>query len=534
MIKFKINYHASLLCKGVWFLIAFFASAKAHAITAEEAYQAGNCAQAIALYEDILKSSASTAEQKNTAEFRTAYCHYTLGESELAERHFQKYLKVFPKDEEARLRYAESLFQQGKWTRVIQNSAQTRGSWSKNEIELLTGRSYLEMKEPEIAISHFSQVQAQGQLQSQTQYWWAVAEYQRGNKIVAKSHFEKATQNQQAPEWIRSYANDWMRQIKRDLRLTQGSITLGYFYDGNLSYTSTQNVNSLTGQPQVYSPNPSSYITDHGILIGGKFYGTLKESFPWSLTYSLDTSLPYYSNNPSYNNETVGAGLALNYTKSSKLKYGFDVHYLDSRYKYQYYQDFLTLTPSLTWSPSPKWNIYVSAPYTLYLLTRNLSLVSPSVSVKFQAYGPLTLSAGVNFTQASGTAATYANANPSYVSTGTMFSNYSNLGSYLGLGLQLPKGFYWSAQAGIYKTNYKAESVPLTVGQTASAPRSDQLISYSTDLYYELINDKLSFDLSYSHYNNSSSGFQGIAYSTTMSTYNYQRPYFLFTTTLSL
>jgi TolA-binding protein len=544
----KLVLHAPFLKKGAWLFFAILlstltsSSASAQSkptdpslsntlsntlANAEEAYENGDCKTAIKLYEPISQNKTLAAETQSLAVFRIAYCHYSNGEAELAEKNFRKYLKLFPKDEEARLRYAESLFQQGKWTTVIQDTQRSQGSWSKSELDLLIGRSYLELRAPETAIRYFATIPAGSAMDATATYWRAVAHYQRGDRRAARIQFDHARQIKNAPEWIREYSNDWIRQIKQELSWLQGSLTLGYFYDGNLGFTSSQSVNPTTGQPLLYAPNESSYIKDHGFLINPRLYGTLFERHPFSMSYELEATKPFYLNNHSYENETLSASLSMKYILSSRLKLGLESKYLDSRYHYLYYQDFLSFNPNASFSIDRKWNVSIAIPYTLYRITRNLTLISPSVNARYQITPNLNLNAGINLSVTSGEKATYTATSPAYVSTGTMFSNSTALGANLGMGIQLPKGFYFSAQAGIYSTKYAAESAG--VSGTAQA-RSDQLLLYSADLYFDWIKDSVGLDLSYSQFTNTSRGFQGIAYDTTMSTYNYKRPYVLFST----
>jgi tetratricopeptide (TPR) repeat protein len=534
----KLINHAPLIFRGAWiFLTLFYFSNTSWAqnpvkgldlASADSAYQKGDCGLAISLYQKVSEHPNASADEKAMSDFRIAYCHYSLGESEQAEKRFKKYLKVYPKDEEARLRYAESLFRQGKWAQVVQSTSNSKTSWSKGEVELLKGRSLLEMKNPDSAISHFTQAQSNPNLAPQIYYWWAVAEYQRGNKMAARDRFERAITTQGAAEWIQNYSKDWIRQIDQDLKSFRGALVFGINYDGNLSYSSTQSVSAITGQPATLTAAPATYIKDESVSAALRLHGVITEAHPWTLSWYSDLSVPFYLNHSSYNNQTFDAGVNIQFNKSAKLKYSFDLHGLDSRYNYQVYQESVAINPGLTWLPDSSLAIYLNVPYTMSIAGRDAKTLSPYLSARYQLLSNVSLNLGASYSNTSATAAVYTATSPAYVSTGVQFGNYQTYGGSLGLGIQLPKGFYLTVGSNYYRTTYAREAAQ----STSLAARADSSFGYSADLYFDVSTDKLSFDLGYSKTSNQSTGFQGIAYSTTMSTYNYDRPFVYFNTIL--
>ncbi len=124
-LPFKCNYDGILgmnyLKKStfVLLLIAIFFLQRSLAQEAEDKftkadalYGQGDCKSAIVEYQNVLKQK-NNLEDKKKILFRSSYCQYILGEFAKSEKGFETYLKKIPDHQEARVRYAQSLFFNG-------------------------------------------------------------------------------------------------------------------------------------------------------------------------------------------------------------------------------------------------------------------------------------------------------------------------------------------------------------------------------------------------------------------------------------
>ena len=324
----------------------------------------------------------------------------------------------------------------------------------------------------------------------------------------------------------------WQRTSKSGLSV-HGSVNIGYFSDGNVAQESVLSTDA-NGVPTQTGPNPSSYYTDTGYLVGAGVSIRLFNEKKWNLYSSFSFSSPYYASYTNYNNQVYSASLASSYKISSFWSSDFSVRYIDSRYDQVYYQDYLNLVAGIGGPITRKLYFRFELPYTIYVDTKFAKSYGANMNFHYYGFSFASFFIGQSFADTTGPYASYVNSagSAAYVS-GSMFTNYESSSTYLGVTIPLIRDFHVTGQMSSGTVNYKGENFPLGTTQASVASRSDHTLTYSAELGGPILTNLWFVNLSYTYTNNRSSGFQGLASSFTIADYNYTRPYWLLNTTLA-
>lgn len=489
---------------------------------ANASYQEGNCEKALSLFEKVSGDETLDSSQSDLVLFRSSYCYLETGDNSKALKGFKAYLKKYPSNSEARFKYTQSLFNSEKYS-AAQKMAETFRSGSfTTEAGIYSARSFIELGSPDQALQVLDNLPDNGDWKPVLLYWKAVAQYHSDEEDLAKSLFNEAIRSAPASSWVKNDAQNWLDRMKKDKR-PQIQLIGSYFYDGNVAQSATRSIGGVTSNrppPGEAGGIPGSrteegdatYIKDHGYQANFNVYYTPINSRKFQLLTGFESYASFYLNSYSYNFETLNPKIELTYKPSSSMTLSIAANYLDSRYYYNYYQDYLGLTPKWGWAITNHFYTQISVANTINMVTRPSYSIAPALYLKWNFINWLYLTAGGSYTSANGEAATFSSGLPPYsVVSGTIFSRYVSYGGYVGLEFELPWKFYLSAQVSLYKTNYAKEDAPPPPGVTVQVDaRSDTLWTYLASLSRPIIPDIWSISISGSFTNNTSTGFQGL------------------------
>lgn len=528
--------------------------------SADSLYQKGDCAGAIRLYEMLSKNSKVSAEDQSLSQFRSAYCHLSLGDDSDAEKGFSEYLKKHPENDEARLKYAQSLYNQEKNEKAHKEAKAVQSDSFQMEAKVLAARATLADGKAEAALSELQEIGNEGDWGPVVFYWQGVAYLNLDNEDKAEEFFKKAKNSAPSDHWVKNDAEYKLEGIRENQRRFHFSLSGGYLFDGNVAqsggYMSMGGpANGPEGGPtngpqpggtgSTNKPPPgepgsipgsstqtTSYTIDRGYM--GSLDLTLtpiRVGPKFQLLVGGDAYATFYQSQTSYNYETINARIEADYKASSAWKFFLASNYLDTRYYYAFYQDYLVVTPGITWNISNRITAYLTVPVTWYMVARPATLVGPSLSFQYQPFGFWSITLGGSYLNAKGQAAVYSTTQPTTVDSGTAFSRYSTYGGFLSTKFYLPFGFELFAQCSLYRTSYALESPPPPPGQPATQvdARSDLMWSAQASLSRDIIAKIVSLSLSFTYTSNNSTGYQGLGSGGSVPIDSYTRPYALLT-----
>jgi tetratricopeptide (TPR) repeat protein len=498
---------------------------------ANDFYQKGDCTSAVNAYKQIYYNSDATEGDRDTVIFRTSYCYVQLRQLDAAVTGFQLIVNKYPQQDEARLRLAQTHFQLGQFLLARDEALHVKDPNFLMDAVLLAAQADIELGDPLLAIQELSSVNVNKDWWPTYCYWFGVAYYHNGDSKRAASYFALAINKSPPNLWVIKDARAWLNQLHREQKWIHGSVTFGYFYDGNVAQQSVVGTDA-NGVALTTGPTPSSYYTDNGFLISTALSVRLVDEKKWNLYSSFGFSSPFYNSYTNYNNQNYSAGLASAFKLSSTWSADLSAKFIDSRYDSVYYQDYLSLLGGLSGPITPKLSFRFELPYTAYMNTRFSKSYGTGMSLHY-ALPFASVFLGENYSETKGAYATYATSGTSaYLYSGTMFSNYESSGTYAGFNLPFYKQFSVTLQGASTTTNYARENLPLGTYQYSYPNRSDRLLSYTAEVSGPVIPDLWFVSFAYSYYQNKSVGLQGFASSSEISDYNYNRPYWILSSTL--
>lgn len=482
-------------------------------------YDKAQCEEAIDAYETVLLSRTASNDDKNLAHFRIGYCSYNLGNYEKAATEFKTVLEKQPDEDEARLKYAESLFATEEFEESITQALKVKEADYVNDSKLLAARAYIEIQDSEKALAVLKGLnQTSPEMAPIIDFWKGLAYFQSFNETAATQSFMRAKQNSPEDLWTKSAATNWLTTLqdsKRDFHARAG-----------ISYGTDSNLAQLTYRASKNSSPDTSYYVSDSYLSGDLYFSTKAYRFgKVSMTPSIyATGLNYSkSSNKSYNPSSVTADLTTTYPSSYKWTYRTSLNYTDSRYNGAYYHNYLGVSAAALYAVSKRISASATLSYTSTIGNDQGQTVGPTFGIDGDNSMFYWL-ANVSYSTTTGTSATYVvNNGTASVASGATFSNYNTLSAKVGAGRVL----FWDLDLLVTlttsTTNYAKEPVP-----PPSAFSTEQRVDTSTviqaSLSKTLIERRMTATLSVSSTKNSSSGYQGLVYTSGVSPdYNYDR-----------
>lgn len=500
---------------------------------ADQAYEFGDCFAAINGFRRAVSRTALTEEQKKKALFRSSYCYLDLGNAPAAAEGFGRYLQKFSDDSEARLKYAQALYQLRKFREARENADLVNEPSLLEEAWLLSVLSSLDMDDNSHAISFIEKLDASAEMKPVFAYWLGVAYYKYGSMSKSRDAFLRAQKLAPANHWVRESSKPWLDQLRNELKFLRGTFTLGYLWDSNVGQ---QSLVTVDAEENALSPAPSekTYIKDVAYWVSTSVTALLYHSRKLQLYTSLDASSPFYQQSKAYNNQNLGASVLAQTRISTALMAGATARFLDTRYNYHYVQDYFVFSPNVTWFPTGRFFLRGDITYTHYLRTNIGRIYSPRVNANYSFADWLLVTGGASFTRARGQTAYYTSYyGIPYLAVGTQFSRYTSRGLNAGFTFYVPGDWTFATAVSRTWTDYEFENLAQTSGARSYPDRGDKTWTFSGDVSHPLVKDLLAISASVTYTMNRSNGFQGTPSSNVRSDYNYNRLYTLISSTLS-
>lgn len=498
---------------------------------ADSFYMKGDCPNAVRIYRGVYYTGHESNYDEDLIRFRTAYCYLNSNQLEAAIEGFQAFLKRHPDSDEARLRLAQAQFQSKNFRAAEASALMVTDSQYRPEAALVAAQAALELGDTEGAVTTLTQIRVNDNWRPIFAYWLGVAKYRLNNLSAAGSYFQLAASLAAPDNWVRGEAINWLEQIRSDTPF-HGAAVLGFIYDSNLAQQSVLTADS-SGVPTQKAPQISSYYGDTAYYLGLEFsYRFLREQ-RWTLTGFTSANASMYEEYDAYRSQNISAGVNATYEITPRIVAGAALKYLDSRYNYKFYQDYLTFDPSVWFGLLDNFSLNFNFPVTYYLNSSSRHTFGPALSARYiSSWG--SVFGGFSYTKAKGPKATYYSVSSlAYVDTGTMFTTYSTVGAFLGTTVNLPWDLFATAQASSYNTTYDKEDLPVSSLQYAYSNRDDNLVTFGLELSKVVIPNTWSFSLSYNYSVNKSYGLQGLASSNYVTDYTYNRHYAMFSSTVN-
>jgi tetratricopeptide (TPR) repeat protein len=495
---------------------------------AERLYDEGRCPEAIVEYQKLFDSNTEIA-QKDSFRFRIAFCEYTLGNFTQSEILFAQYLKNNPKDPEARLKFSESLYQNKKYEQALRNFEAVPLGEFKAEALLMKVRTFVDLKYFKRALAELKKsaeilARDPGSL-AEYHYWSGVVLYNVDQDEKAEKEFLLSKSSQPKPEWLGPATETWLAVLEKNKKRFLGLLSLGYLNDTNVAQSGGY-LNSGSGatSPTLGSGN---FIIDNAIWADVILRYNLLQSRRATWIATLEANSPYYNYNPGYDFQSTSLDLSYYFSFQSGKSAGLSLKYLDTFYNTAYYQDYLSLTPFMTWNIAETFWMKFSLPLQEYLNNKNIFLQSLNVDVHWDFARPFYFLFGMGLTNASGPKAVVAS---SALQSGTLFSRYSSTGGSLGLGYAPQKATQFALSLARYSTNY-AEEDDTTGAVLGGGSRADVYTVAQLSVTYALVPDFWTLLFSCTYSDNQSTGFQGLPTSGYSLSDSYFRAYTLLSST---
>jgi len=519
---------------------------------ANSSYQAGSCADAIPSYHALMSRADAAAETRDLSLFRWSYCQLDRGNSAAAEKGFSKYLVKFPSNDEARLKLAQSYFNQYNFNKAKELASAVRAEAFRPEAVIYSARSSIELGNPGQAIETLQTAGAPAAWKPAFDYWQAVARYHTGNEQQALAQFIAVRDNAPAGHWAKADAQAWIDGMKEEDRRLHLQATGGYFYDGNVAQSLYRTMSAGGGgapppggggvPPPGEAGSPggsqtqssaSAPVVDKGFTASGEIsYVPFRTHF-FKLWTSADIYTSHYLSQTSYNYESVGTKIGADYQLTRSLQASILTSYLDTRYAYAYYQDYVGATASVAWLAARTLRLQFSFPATINVITRASIGYAPALSFRFWPWSWITFFGGGSYNSTNGVPAVYSIASGFPETTsGTVFSRYTSFGGYAGAESSLPFGLNLSGQFSIYRTNYAAEAFP-PPPEPSPPSRSDTQWAATGTVSRAIIGKTWSMALNVTYTSNASSGFPGLGSGGSIPDNNYTRLYSMLTTSIA-
>lgn len=524
----------SLLLASQAFATADHTAARAldHFMEAEQAYDFGDCFNAINLFNRAASRIRLSEEQKVTALFKTGYCYYNLGNDKAAQLAFYHYLRKVPDNDEARLRFSQSLYRDQKFVDSRKQAELIKDPAFLEEAWLQSVLASVSLGENKRVIDFISTHEVSKELQPAFLYWLGVAQYNHNSLQDSRRSFQKSIEVSPADHWVRTNSPPWIEQINAELKTVRGSLTLGYIIDSNVAQQSLLTVDSAE-KPLTITPNKNSYINDAAYWVSARLTTQLYRDRAFTLTNTLSASSPFYQKNRAYNNQNLSAAMDGQIRLSKRMYVGANAQFLDSRYNYKYSQNYLIFDPYMNWLPNDQLYIHADLAYTYYVSTSVGRVLNPRVFARLVLADWVALLGGAGYSRSRGQTAYYTSYyGVPYVTSGSQFSRYSNKSLTLGATFTLPPSWSFTFTATHTWTDYESENEGQTTSAISYPNRGDKTWSLSGELSTALYKDLLYLGASSTYTANRSNGYQGSIYGNVRSDYNFNRLYTLISTTL--
>jgi outer membrane protein assembly factor BamD (BamD/ComL family) len=492
---------------------------------ADSLYQNGDCEKAIPLYNALSSSELKPAE-KDRVVFRTAYCHFSLGNYSDSENGFKKYLSTHPNEEEAMLKYSQSLLYQDKYSDAENAAKKINSTNFKTDAAIVIARAEIETDNASKALTTLKPYLNN----AEALYWTGVANYNSDRDKEAEQNFKMAAQKADKESWVINDSNGWVTRINQEKRKFHLRLTAGILKDTNID----QSGSSGTVEQGPSGPGSSkaaygntNYTADSGQYASVDIIHNSYTSRKLSLTTTVNATSPFYKSNPLYNQETLSLDFSLKAIQSSTLNYGASFKYLDTFYHRVYSQDYVYITPFVSWSFASNYWFKFSIPVTSYLNNKQIKLFSGNADLYYDPTNWVSLSVGASYTKSSAPDPVLFDQGPSLgpkLISGTLSSHYNSKGGYVGATFYIGDTVSFGATGSYYVTNYTLEQFFASQGKKA---REDKLKSYQLSLTKSFIQNVLSATLSHSYTDNKSDGFPGLISGQTVTNNTYTRGYSL-------
>ncbi len=484
---------------------------------AHRLYASGDCKAALPLYRDLLRTNKGSSSFQDEVLLRISYCLFKLERYAEAELGFAQILSKYPNHHQARLKHSESFLLLGRPELALKETNRVRAPAYLTPSRILASRSHLELGEASKAIEILNSIQVPGDLDPEVSYWKGVAYYSQFEVSEAEAAFQSSFDRSKSGTWTRAASSGWINALKDSRRTIKVRGSVGYVIDTNiaqLTYSGSGTPENIAGE--------DSYLKDHGYSVGLKV-----ETKPWrsgglSLVPSLSMNGTFYRTNTAYDTQSLAGQLTLTQILTRVLAARASVSFIDTRYRFLYYQDYLILNASLIVSPTERFSAHFSSGFTRLIKSREAWVLSPTVGWQWEL--PWASFFGtIGLTRALGLKAQIDNATPFSVTSGFIFSRYSMLTGSAGIGETLPWEIEASLQISLARTWFDDESVPAGAAEYTT-PRGDHSLSWHLSLYRPLWEKKIGASIHYSYLTHHSDGFQGIRYANGASpNYNYRR-----------
>lgn len=482
---------------------------------AEQAYNNGQCEKAVQLYKSLRETGKLSDKDKDMATFRIAYCSYNLGATAEAAEEFESILRKYPEEDEARLRYAESLMAEEQYEEAIKQATMVKDQQFFTDAQLLIARSYIELQDVDKAMPALDAVAKDSSMEAVVQFWRGLAYFQTYDETAAENAFRKSAKNSPQDYWTKSASINWLKTLADSKRWVHARAGAAYGYDSNVAqYTYKTSRTS--------SPDRSYYVGDqywaYDALLSAKAFRFSK----FSLVPSLSWSLQKYADatNKSYNSSTLTEDLTMTYAASYKWTLRSSLSYTDFKYDNSFYRSYLSAKVSAFYALSKRASAYATLEDRVIGGGGGANSLGPTVGLEGDTDYFYWL-ASVGYANQTGKKAVYSSSSGS-VTSGTLGNSYSSMTVRGGLGKVLPWGFDLLGMASYSLTSYAKEDIPSSAAYSTDK-RQDKSWTLQATLSKALIERRLTLIGSYSYTKTSSEGFQGLSYTSGSPDYNVDR-----------
>lgn len=442
------------------------------------------------------------------------------------------------------LQKAYDLLNQGHFEEAAQEAAKFSSGPLANDAKIVTARSKFGQGDTQGALTLLDTAKFPADWAGAVHYWRGVAHYEAGEADLAQADFKKAHENTGDQHWAHGESQGWLDRMQRESRLFRLQANLSYAYDGNVAQSggmgSGPSGSSGTGggggsgqggqnggsfaQPTAVSVPDTGPVVD--LTLSLRPFHTTKGSY---LEASVGTYQSYYFLNPSYDFESFIAKVSGEWAVSNHFRLSAGIAYMDTRYYFSYYQDYLTPSLGASWDFARNFTVSLRSSLQINMLTRPGFAVFPAATVEWNGW--LDIWAGFNFGYAKGIAATVSSTPPQTVLSGTLFSNYVSYGPFLGASRSLFWGLDLAVNGSLSFISYPLDNVP-TLGPTSG--RFDTIWSGSVTLSRYFLNGHLKVGAMGQYTYDNSTGYSGVPTSSGLPINTYSRPYVALLTSIYL
>lgn len=482
---------------------------------ANELYQAGNCTEAIPVYEKLRKETneSTSKDTSGLISFRLGYCQFALGDFEKAKVEFEAVSKDFPDNLEAKLRLADTYLFLQQYDSAISTASQIQSGPLQTEAQVLIARANLEANRPAVALNVLIKIQNTNDWRPVIAYWSGVTNYQLFELEKAVEAFNEARKSSTEALWVKSAAESWLSRLETESWPVRPSLSAGLMWDSNV-------------------PRTNEPVSDRAVVLNAGATFNVYQDKNWKFSIPTNAYGNFYSKDETvaYNYETLSVGIDASRIFAPSLRGNFSTVFLDSRLHNLYYQDYWISTASVYYQMLQSLSLFGS-----FGLTRNVNsnsawtfsptLTSNWVSPWFNLWGSLSYSKTYSSDKATIVTSPYF-----YAKTGRVASNYSSFGPTIGISRMLPFSFQVAAQGSLTYGLYDDESIP---GVQAIDSRVDKTLAYTLSLSREIYWSALTAALAYSRTKNISRGPQ-LCQDSSGYIYSYNFTYDRSVTTLTL